>query len=267
MGYKADVAANGLEVLDALRRQLYDVVLMDVQMPEMDGLEATRSLRREFSDDRQPRVVAMTANAMQGDRELCLAAGMDDYVSKPIRIEELVEALSKSQPLATSQNAKAASSLAREPEEPTGGTQPVPEDVEETSSLPSGVREPVPGVAVLDPTALDNLLSVLGGEFAYLEELIDSFLEDAPQLLAELDQHIGGGDSAGVRRVAHSLKSNGADFGATTFSDLCKELEMIGKSGEIDGAASMAAEITAEYGRVEAALAAVRREGRIGTES
>ncbi len=102
MGYRADVAANGLEVLEALERQVYDVVLMDVQMPEMDGLEATRSLRRDLPEIRQPHVIAMTANAMQGDREMCLAAGMDDYVSKPIRIEELVEALSKSRPLAES---------------------------------------------------------------------------------------------------------------------------------------------------------------------
>jgi HPt (histidine-containing phosphotransfer) domain-containing protein len=105
---------------------------------------------------------------------------------------------------------------------------------------------------------------MLGGEFVYLVELIDSFLEDAPQLLAELNQYIKGGDAAGVRRMAHSLKSNGADFGATTFSNLCKELEMMAKSGTIDGAAGLAAEIVAEYGRVEAALATVRREGRIG---
>jgi CheY-like chemotaxis protein len=90
------VAANGLEVLDALERQRYDVVLMDVQMPEMDGLEATRRLRQRFQDDERPRVIAMTANAMQGDRELCLDAGMDDYVSKPVRVQELAAALARS---------------------------------------------------------------------------------------------------------------------------------------------------------------------------
>jgi signal transduction histidine kinase/DNA-binding response OmpR family regulator/tetratricopeptide (TPR) repeat protein len=96
MGYRADVAANGLEVLQAVDRQPYDVVLMDVQMPEMDGLEATRQIHRRYSPDSCPRIIAMTANAMQGDRELCLAAGMDDYLSKPIRIEELVDALARS---------------------------------------------------------------------------------------------------------------------------------------------------------------------------
>ncbi|WP_345300043.1 response regulator [Candidatus Villigracilis affinis] len=93
MGYRADVAANGLEVLEALGRQFYDLIFMDVQMPEMDGLEATRAIRVMPSLARQPRVVAMTANAMQGDREMCLEAGMDDYVSKPIQVKELQRAI------------------------------------------------------------------------------------------------------------------------------------------------------------------------------
>jgi signal transduction histidine kinase/CheY-like chemotaxis protein len=99
MGYRADVAGNGLEAIEALQRQPYDVVLMDVQMPEMDGLEATRHIRQEVVEDMQPRIIAMTASAMQEDQERCLAAGMDDFVSKPIRVEELVRALNKSQPL------------------------------------------------------------------------------------------------------------------------------------------------------------------------
>ncbi|WP_298830547.1 GAF domain-containing protein [uncultured Piscinibacter sp.] len=94
MGYRADVAANGIEVIESLERQRYDLVLMDVQMPEMDGLEASRRIVTAQPDAaRRPRIVAMTANAMQGDREACLAAGMDDYVTKPIRVEALVEAL------------------------------------------------------------------------------------------------------------------------------------------------------------------------------
>jgi GAF domain-containing protein/CheY-like chemotaxis protein len=92
MGYRADVAANGLEAVAAINRQRYDVIFMDVQMPEMDGLEATREIRK-LQNVTQPRIIAMTANAMQGDREMCLAAGMDDYMSKPIRIDELVMAI------------------------------------------------------------------------------------------------------------------------------------------------------------------------------
>jgi signal transduction histidine kinase/ActR/RegA family two-component response regulator len=93
MGYRADVAANGIEVIESLERQPYDLVLMDVQMPEMDGLEATRRIVQRWPEATRPRIVAMTANAMQGDREECLAAGMDDYLTKPIRVESLVQAL------------------------------------------------------------------------------------------------------------------------------------------------------------------------------
>jgi len=92
-GYRADVAANGIEVIEALNRQAYDVVFMDVVMPEMDGLESTMQIRQQFSADHQPCIVAMTANAMQGDREACLAAGMDNYISKPIEVKELRAAL------------------------------------------------------------------------------------------------------------------------------------------------------------------------------
>jgi signal transduction histidine kinase/CheY-like chemotaxis protein len=97
MGYRADVAANGLEVLAALARQWYDVILMDVQMPELDGLEATRRICQRWPRGARPRIIAMTANAMQGDREMCLEAGMDDYLAKPIRVDELVAALRRSE--------------------------------------------------------------------------------------------------------------------------------------------------------------------------
>jgi PAS domain S-box-containing protein len=96
MGYRADMASNGIEAVESLERQMYDVILMDVQMPEMDGLEATRHIRK-LTNTPQPHIIAMTANAMEGDRELCLSAGMDDYISKPIRVDELIEALLKAE--------------------------------------------------------------------------------------------------------------------------------------------------------------------------
>src|SRR3989440_2818595 len=95
MGYRADVAANGLEVLEALQRQSYDLILMDVQMPDMDGLEASRVIHEGWPTEERPRIVAMTANAMQGDREECLAAGMDDYLTKPFQVKALQEALER----------------------------------------------------------------------------------------------------------------------------------------------------------------------------
>ena len=98
MGYRADLASNGIEAIESLERQPYDMVLMDVQMPEMDGLEATRRIVQRWPNGARPRIVAMTANAMQGDREQCLAAGMDDYLTKPIRVEQLIKALEQTRP-------------------------------------------------------------------------------------------------------------------------------------------------------------------------
>jgi signal transduction histidine kinase/DNA-binding response OmpR family regulator len=98
MGYRADLASNGIEAVESVGRQIYDVVLMDVQMPEMDGLDAARHICSRWEAHERPRIVAMTANAMQGDRDMCLAAGMDDYLTKPIRVDRLVEALNQVQP-------------------------------------------------------------------------------------------------------------------------------------------------------------------------
>ena len=95
LGYRADVVANGIEVLQALERHTYNVILMDILMPEMDGLDATRAIRQRWPDG--PKIVAMTASALQGDRETCLAAGMDGYISKPTRIEELKAVLESMQ--------------------------------------------------------------------------------------------------------------------------------------------------------------------------
>jgi CheY-like chemotaxis protein len=96
MGYRADIASNGIEAVESIERQTYDVILMDVQMPEMDGLDASRNIRK-LKAVTQPHIIAMTANAMEGDREMCIAAGMNDYVSKPIRVNELIEALMKAE--------------------------------------------------------------------------------------------------------------------------------------------------------------------------
>jgi CheY-like chemotaxis protein len=106
LGYRVDVANNGVEALDAVARQRYDLVFMDVLMPEMDGLEATICIRNNIHPAHQPRIVAMTANAMQGDREKCLAAGMDDYLSKPIQVRELVVAIEQSATAAKSKEDK-----------------------------------------------------------------------------------------------------------------------------------------------------------------
>ena len=98
MGYNADAVGNGLEAVNAFQHRDYDLVLMDLQMPEMDGLEASRRIRRTLPADRQPKIIALTANAMQGDREICLDAGMDDYISKPVKMHEIVAAIRRQFP-------------------------------------------------------------------------------------------------------------------------------------------------------------------------
>jgi CheY-like chemotaxis protein len=98
MGYRADLACNGVEAIEAIDRQPYDLVLMDVQMPELDGLEASRRIVERWPEGRRPRIVAMTANATQGDREMCIAAGMNGYMTKPIRVEQLIESLTQTSP-------------------------------------------------------------------------------------------------------------------------------------------------------------------------
>jgi CheY-like chemotaxis protein len=173
LGYRADVAANGLEVLEALERQSYDVVLMDVQMPEMDGEEATRCLREQWPEERRPRIIAMTAHAMQGDQERYLAVGMDDYVSKPVRVEELVEALRKCQPLTTR----------------TDGSLLVPETVHRATVAGSSAA------AAIDAGVLEGFRAMMG-EVA--SELIGLFLEDTPNLLADLREAVAQGDAEGL---------------------------------------------------------------------
>jgi signal transduction histidine kinase/DNA-binding response OmpR family regulator/HPt (histidine-containing phosphotransfer) domain-containing protein/PAS domain-containing protein len=243
LGYQADITANGLEALKALHRQAYDVVLMDVQMPELDGLEATRRLRAELSESEQPYVVAMTANAMQGDRERCLAAGMNDYVSKPIRIEELVRALRSSpgenRQIAETQHADK------------------PAVVKSLNPSPNSAPE-----VVLDSGQLDNLLEMLGGDRDNFSLLIHSFLEEAPRLLTEMSSAIRVNDHKAVRRTAHSLKSNGTDFGAMKFANLCREMEMKAQSGSLEDGVTLFQQISWEYDSISTALARIESNGK-----
>jgi CheY-like chemotaxis protein/HPt (histidine-containing phosphotransfer) domain-containing protein len=250
LGYRADVAANGLEVLDALKRQPYDVVLMDVQMPEMDGLEATREVRRRWPGKGGPRIVAMTANVMKEDRQACLRAGMDDYLGKPIRVAELVSALSKCGPGTESpaQEPTAAASAAPERPVPAGG--PAVE-----MATPEEGR---PAAATLDQAALGALRELVGGEPALLAELIDSFLEETPPLVRQIRQSLEAGDAAGLHRAAHTLKSSSRDFGADQLAEWAMELEAMGRAGSLDGAAELVAWVEGEYPRVKVALEQVR---------
>jgi PAS domain S-box-containing protein len=246
LGYRADVAADGLEALRALEREPYDVVLMDVQMPTMDGLEATRRIHQRWPEGQRPHVIAATANAMQEEREACLAAGMDDYLPKPIRMEELAAALRRCRPRV----APRPPAVARE----AGvGAQAPP------------AREPLGqprSAGVLHPAALECLMQTIGDDRGLLVALIDAFLDDVPRLVDGARQGLQQGQADEVRRAAHTLKSNGATFGAMGFSELSRELEALARSGTLEGTADLLARIEGEYELVRIALEAVRARGR-----
>ena len=224
MGYRADVATNGAEVLEALARRPYDVVLMDVEMPVMDGLEASRRINQEWPAGQRPRIVAMTANAMQGDREACLAAGMDDYLSKPIRREELAAALARSEARAVSADDAATA-----------------DEVDDPGSVDLAELE----AAVGDPS--------------FVRELISTFLNDAPDLLGELRSSLEQRDFEELRRAAHTLKANGRTFGATGLAALSEELELSAQRGKLADAVELVTRIEKEYARVAGALGALVR--------
>jgi signal transduction histidine kinase/CheY-like chemotaxis protein/HPt (histidine-containing phosphotransfer) domain-containing protein len=248
MGYRADIAANGIEVLDALRRQPYDMVLMDMQMPEMDGLEATQRIRAQEGSSKRPFIVAMTANAMPGDREACLEAGMDDYVSKPIRVAKLVDALRRGHEAIDAPGPGSTPPAV----EPAPG--PPPAVLYESGSSAEPRDGPV------DPAAVARLREMLGGQ-EYLDELLEAFLEDAPALLEQLRLGLDEGDAELFARAAHSLKSNTAEFGATQMAGLCRELEEHGHAGALDGLGDQVTRVQVEYARVSEALQALRGGG------
>lgn len=242
LGYRADIAANGLEVLEALDRQFYDVILMDVQMPEMDGMQATRLIRQRWPGEDGPRIIAMTANVTTDDRQACLEAGMNDYLPKPIRVEELMAALNRSK----SPNERALPSADARPPE--------------TISIREGTSKD-PAGEILDLSALDTLRKIVGDDQTGFRELIRSFLDETPPLMIRLRGAVEAGDTDLLRRTTHTLKSSSLDFGAVGLSDLCRQLEIIGKSGRPEGAADLVQQAELEYERVKEALTKIAAGG------
>jgi GAF domain-containing protein/CheY-like chemotaxis protein/HPt (histidine-containing phosphotransfer) domain-containing protein len=220
MGYRADVAANGLEAVEAVERLDYDLVLMDVQMPEMDGVEATRHILEREVDGERPWIVAMTAEVMRGDREGFLAAGMNDYVAKPIRPQELVAAITR-----TPRRRTAAATADAEVGRPS-----------------------------VDASVLARLAESMGGDDAFVAELIEQFVTDSPALVKAARQGLEAGDADEVRRAAHTLKSNAATFGANELADRSSRLEAAARAGELGEGPAQIDAIDDELERVHAAL-------------
>jgi signal transduction histidine kinase/ligand-binding sensor domain-containing protein/CheY-like chemotaxis protein/HPt (histidine-containing phosphotransfer) domain-containing protein len=238
LGYEADVAANGAEAVEAAGRKVYDLVLMDVQMPELDGIAATRRIRAELGSG-GPRIAAMTAHALPGDREACLAAGMDDYLVKPIGISDLVAALERA---ATSLN-------------------PVVDTAEPGEASPEDGTPPEPGPATiptppgLDEKAWARLRASLGARANdLLPGIARSFSRESEGLLASARAAVSNERADHLHRAVHTLRSTSASFGALALSDLCREAETRAKGGETASLAPLLDRMEEELAKVRAAL-------------
>ena len=230
---------NGQEAATALERERFDLVFMDLQMPEMNGLEATQAIRErqtsQFPNFTPPVIViAMTASAMVGDRDKCLASGMDDYVSKPVRPEDVRVAIEKwggkiqglqSRPIAATES----------------------QHTTETDSMPNQPELP-PAVDV------ERLMEFSDGTTESLRELINLYLDQTRKQLDQLQAAVTTGNAPEVRRIAHSSSGASATCGMVTMAPLLRELEQLGMSEQLDGAAGLATQCEQEFTRVREKL-------------
>jgi len=243
LGYRADVAANGLEVLSALRRQTYDVVLLDVQMPEMDGLECARCIRREWPGS-GPWLIAMTANAMQSDREACYAAGVDDYVSKPVQMRALSAALSRS----------SAGVAANNPLESLVA------DLEQADLLDGD--GPAGSPVALDLKVIEGLRALAAGggpeDETFVRDTIAVFLDEFPGRLSTMARAVRTGDGKAVERLAHSIKSTSGSLGAFALMASSAEIERLAGQGQLDVVSLILDRLRGEFAEVRPRLQAER---------
>lgn len=241
-------AESGTQALAQVRRLQPDVILMDIQMPEMDGLEATRRIRERWASEHKPWIVAITANAMQGDRDMCLDAGMNDYITKPIRIEKMIESLET-----------ASSSLRGQTQAGVVESIDTPNlaNAEAVGQLSDESNQRITG-SVLDQKAISRLEQIAGDNTAFLVDFIDTFLGSVPKVRVELQQSIDNHDADSLRRQAHTLKSNSASLGASHLEGLCKALEYAGKNGELENAQSQLDQIVDELEQVIPSLETLR---------
>ncbi len=201
LGYVAEVAVNGREAVLAAQRQPFDLILMDVQMPEMDGLEATRRIRAELPPEAQPYIVALTANAMRGDRERCLNAGMDDYLAKPLQLADIRDLLNQLQ---------------------FG----VPADMPAQRAVPPAAAPPND----VSLSRLKRLQAELGTQG--MQQIIEIFCSSVPELLAQLNTAFARRDAESFRNTAHSLKGSAATIGLSQLQELAALLERSGQAGD-----------------------------------
>jgi two-component system sensor histidine kinase/response regulator len=231
-GFRADAVADGRQAVEALQTGSYDIVLMDVQMPVMDGFEATRAIRSGETKVPNPRIpiIAMTAHAMKGDRERCLEAGMDDYISKPISPQALAEALEKWLDLAHEQSPRL--------------------------PAPRGAAEPTAGLLVFDRPAL---LARLMGDEVLVKEITAGFLADMPKQIHMLKKLIDKGDAGSAGGQAHAIKGASANVGGLALSAVAHEMEKFGKAGRREELVALMPEFERQFDLLKARMQEVLR--------
>jgi len=221
-GYSVDAVENGRMTLEALKRKAYDLILMDVQMPAMDGFEATQAIRKMEDDRKHIPIIAMTAHAMKGDRERCLEAGMDDYVSKPIEPQELFNIIEK---WTKSHHSKTRISKYKEYKK---------------ADYPKGV-----------PIDLETALSRFDGDKEFFTGIVKEFLASAPKQLQILEEAAKKGDAGVIEVKAHSINGAASNLGAKRIADLCLKLELLGRTGDLAGAKEMIDKLKTELKHLE----------------
>lgn len=240
LGQRPDIVANGQEALEAVRRTTYDLVLMDVQMPVMDGLEATRRIRAELPPERQPRIVAMTANALVEHQAQSIEAGMDDHLAKPVRTEDLVAVLARA-----------------------GATVPGEDG---PASAPGGAPRPRTGPPVLDPGVLDTLVSAMGEAGAQVREsLVAAWHRDASESVQRLARAARDGDAATAAGIGHAMKSASASVGAMRLSAACAALEAEAATADRARLGALVADVTAEVTSATSAFEHQHGPGTMGS--
>lgn len=235
LGYRADVVNNGNEVLATLENRVYDVLFLDVQMPEMDGLECARQICLRWTRDKRPVVIAMTGNALMGDREKCLAAGMDDYISKPVRIGELQAALERWGP---TKSRKFDTAFLRRLQS-TGS----PADL-------------------LDKTILAELRDIAPNDgLSMLQELIDLYLESAPDRIGQIENFAG--EPPKLAFHAQALKSMSINLGCKRIVQIAEKLEALGRAGTVQDALPLIRDLETAFGQTKLQLLEVRAEDAV----
>ncbi|MDD5217445.1 MAG: PAS domain S-box protein [Candidatus Omnitrophica bacterium] len=251
LGCRVDVVGNGSEAVRMARELPYDLVFMDCQMPEMDGYEATRQIRKHEGTQRHTTIVALTAHALEGEREKCLDAGMDDYLTKPVTKEDLLTVLKR---WVHGGGAKQAGKGQDEIEIHDPAT-PAPKPqapAEKAGTAPADQPGDASQKPAIDPQRIGALIEFTGDDDPFfIPNLFQTYFSNAEQRMAGILEALGAGDANRMRQEVHSLKGSSANVGAVILSELCKQLEMLGKSGTIEGALPIFEQIKVELKRVQ----------------